>query len=972
MNNLRLRNKIFLILVLPILVIFMLSSILILEKIEKVKNMNRTSSYINFTVEISKFIATLQKERELSIIYLNSYGKMKEDDLKKQISSSVISQKNLENFVDNFILIKNDNNLLEKLELLKSTIFTIDEKRNNTISLNINNKELEQFYDEIITNLILFYDELLVYSNSKELLKASQNYISITNIIEKSYNEKDLVKNIFDYNLVLNVDYNSFISLIVFQDADISALRKNLTKEQLDFFNLKLDNIIFQDIENFRELIFLKIEKERLLNSIKEALGYGGLIHLYKDFTLKSDENILNQIQKSHTKILRAIKDYKKLKLLKDEEGLLDDIQNAIDIYLSKAYSKEYLDDIKELDLKTLKALELLSKNIYGSNSQKWEELTSKKISIFEEIKEKIVEDTLLYIDKNVKELDIQIILFFVLLILLILLIFIVIIIMTSKVTKSIRKFEDNLSQFFSYSMKEKDEIKLNQLEGKDEFALMTKNMNEQVLKIEEITQNDKKVILEITDIIEKVNNGFFEYSIKEKPSTKELQTLVDIINKMIDRTRLKIDSLNMLLNSYAQGNYQFKLDETHKKGMYGDFGILCNSTTLLGQTSSQLIAMISNAGKNLEGNTKILTTSSSELAISSSNQAVSLKQTSVALEQVTQNLKNNNENMNKMLQIADELNSTATIGSKSATQTFSSMEEISKKVDAINEAISVIEQIAFQTNILSLNAAVEAATAGDAGIGFSVVALEVRNLATRSAKAAKQIKDLVDSANLETNKGKNIADTMIKGYEKLASKIVETKEIINNVTIFSKEQELGIIEINETVSKLDSETQKNAQTALNIDTLSNEVSKLSNKLLQITSSSKIDENYYEMVENVELIKQVSIYKNDHINFKKRYFKTLDSFEHCIVDNCKSCNLGKWITLCEDKKEFFIEDIKWKQLKENHKNVHNKLQEYITQNRDKVENQTLRKTANQIEDETIKVFDSLNDILYLESRNKKK
>ncbi len=212
----------------------------------------------------------------------------------------------------------------------------------------------------------------------------------------------------------------------------------------------------------------------------------------------------------------------------------------------------------------------------------------------------------------------------------------------------------------------------------------------------------------------------------------------------------------------------------------------------------------------------------------------------------------------------------------------------------------------------------------------------------------------------------------MIKGYEKLASKIVETKEIINNVTIFSKEQELGIIEINETVSKLDSETQKNAQTALNIDTLSNEVSKLSNKLLQITSSSKIDENYYEVVENVELIKQVSIYKNDHINFKKRYFKTLDSFEHCIVDNCKSCNLGKWITLCEDKKEFFIEDIKWKQLKENHKNVHNKLQEYITQNRDKVENQTLRKTANQIEDETIKVFDSLNDILYLESRNKKK
>lgn len=152
----------------------------------------------------------------------------------------------MENFVDNFILIKNDNNLLEKLELLKSTIFTIDEKRNNTISLNINNKELEQFYDEIITNLISFYDELLVYSNSKELLKASQNYILITNIIEKSYNEKDLVKNIFDYNLILNIDYNSFISLIGIPRCRYFCTKKNLTKEQLDFFNLKLDNIIFK------------------------------------------------------------------------------------------------------------------------------------------------------------------------------------------------------------------------------------------------------------------------------------------------------------------------------------------------------------------------------------------------------------------------------------------------------------------------------------------------------------------------------------------------------------------------------------------------------------------------------------------------------------------------------------------------------------------------------------------------------
>ncbi|KLE06074.1 hypothetical protein AF78_04010, partial [Aliarcobacter butzleri L353] len=253
----------------------------------------------------------------------------------------------------------------------------------------------------------------------------------------------------------------------------------------------------------------------------------------------------------------------------------------------------------------------------------------------------------------------------------------------------------------------------------------------------------------------------------------------------------------------------------------------------------------------------------------------------------------------------------------------------------------------------------------------FAVVAQEVRNLANRSAQAASKIKSLVESANFEANEGKNIADNMIKGYEDLASKISQTKEIINSVTIFSKEQEIGIIQINDTISKIDSATQKNAKTALNIDNLSNEVSKLSNKLLQITSQSKIDDKYYEMVENINLIKELSTYKNDHINFKKRYYKTLNNFTNIVIDNSESCNVGKWMISCENNNEIFVKNENWKVLKQTHKDVHQKMQEYITQNANKIENKILRQIASQIEDATMKFFDSLNDILYLESKNKK-
>ncbi|RXJ93420.1 chemotaxis protein, partial [Arcobacter sp. CECT 8989] len=117
------------------------------------------------------------------------------------------------------------------------------------------------------------------------------------------------------------------------------------------------------------------------------------------------------------------------------------------------------------------------------------------------------------------------------------------------------------------------------------------------------------------------------------------------------------------------------------------------------------------------------------------------------------------------MNQYTDDLNSSAKQGQNLAQKTTSAMEDITEQVTLINESISIIDQIAFQTNILSLNAAVEAATAGEAGKGFAVVAAEVRNLASRSAEAAKEIKDLVENATSKANEGKSISADMITGY---------------------------------------------------------------------------------------------------------------------------------------------------------------------------------------------------------------
>ncbi len=340
------------------------------------------------------------------------------------------------------------------------------------------------------------------------------------------------------------------------------------------------------------------------------------------------------------------------------------------------------------------------------------------------------------------------------------------------------------------------------------------KNKSGKVTRVVKFAQNitdAKKVIDAVKKAINLAKTGIMKQTISQSTSNEGIEDLKNGINDLFAIVSTKVDGdLNKI--SDALSSFQ-KLNFTHR--IVGDnLGEVSVGLTNLANVVNEMLVENKSNGLTLDESSNILLGNVDKLNISSNEAAASLEETAAALEEITSNIRNNTQNIAKMATYSNSVTKSAHDGEKLANQTTVAMEEINIQVNSINEAITVIDQIAFQTNILSLNAAVEAATAGEAGRGFAVVAQEVRNLASRSAEAAKEIKTIVENATSKANQGKEIASHMIEGYKELNQNIQQTINLIQDIEMSSKEQLSGIEQINDAVNQLDQQTQKNAAIA--------------------------------------------------------------------------------------------------------------------------------------------------------------
>ena len=307
---------------------------------------------------------------------------------------------------------------------------------------------------------------------------------------------------------------------------------------------------------------------------------------------------------------------------------------------------------------------------------------------------------------------------------------------------------------------------------------------------------------------------------------------------KEAEEDRVAVGALDEGLSALASGDLTYRIT----KDFAPKAASLKTNFNSAADTLQNTMRAVTNAiSSMLNGSTEI-SHGSDDLSRRTEQQAASLEETAAALDQITATVKKTAQGADEVAKVTSITRSEAETSGAVVAKATAAMAQIEQSSHQIGQIIGVIDEIAFQTNLLALNAGVEAARAGDAGKGFAVVAQEVRELAQRSANAAKEIKALITASSQQVGQGVILVDQTGEALRGIVSKIAEIADRVSEIASSTQEQSAGLHQINTAVNQMDQMTQQNAAIVEETSASSHSLAQEANGLSRMVSHFKLDE----------------------------------------------------------------------------------------------------------------------------------
>jgi len=317
----------------------------------------------------------------------------------------------------------------------------------------------------------------------------------------------------------------------------------------------------------------------------------------------------------------------------------------------------------------------------------------------------------------------------------------------------------------------------------------------------------EKDAERQIQGLVDAAIDGQLDTRIDASGYSGFMKGLGEGINNLMEAVVEPLKEGKRVMTSLAEGDLTQSMLGEYK----GEFAELRDAINTSVTNLLNMVNDINEASGSISSGASEIATGNTDLSQRTEEQASSLEETASSMEEMTSTVRQNADNARTANTLASTARDQATKGGEVVSNAVSAMSEINSSSKKISDIIGVIDEIAFQTNLLALNAAVEAARAGEQGRGFAVVAGEVRNLAQRSAGAAKEIKSLINDSVEKVDEGSKLVDESGKTLEQIVEAVKKVSDIIAEIAAASQEQSSGIEEVNKAVSQMDEMTQQNA-----------------------------------------------------------------------------------------------------------------------------------------------------------------